>query len=458
MRKKILILLLFIIVLNLNKWHNNLIYERLLASFLLFLGVLPFLYQTEKKEMIIPFFEFVSLFYVLFFSFPMYFIDLNEEYILGLLSQRSIIRALLYANIGYIFLLSGFTITKNIQFLKLIPKVKINIKREKNITLFLIVIFILGILADIYFGRAPFIFKAVLYFFKFFPRISMCILFMYFLQKKLNIFYILILFVIIVPYIFIKDFESGLLGGVIFDLTSLLYIYWYVNKKLPYIAIILFVILFLPFNYTKSEYRLYAWYGPYAKANTFERVGIHFNLLNEKFKNEKILLFYNGWESLIKRLDLISQFSKCIDLTPEVIPYWKGYSLRPLLTAPIPRFIMPWKLTENMGQEFGHRYGLLDPTDFGTSINLPILDELYINWGLFGIIIGMFIIGFSYRILYRIINYENLNAFIAAIGIIIFWVIQNVSSNISLLFGNLTEYIIILYLIFLILQWIEKIT
>lgn len=458
MRKKIIILIVLIIVLNLNNWHISIFYERILASLLLFLGTLPFLYQSEKREKIIPFFEFVSLFYMLFFSFPLFFIDLKEEYIIGLLNQRSIIKALFYANAGYIFLFLGFIITKKTPILKLLPNIKVNIKREKNIPLLLIVIFLLGVLAEIFSGRAPFVLKAVFYFFKFFPRISMCLLFLYFLQNKLNLFYKLILLILIMPFIFIKDFESGLLGGVIFDITSLLYIYWYVFKRMPYLAIILFVILFLPFNYTKSEYRLYAWYGPYAQENTFEKVGIHFNLLSEKFKTENVSVFFNGWQSLIRRLDLISQFSKCIDLTPEIIPFWKGYSLRPLLTAPIPRFVMPWKSVENMGQEFGHRYGLLDPTDFGTSMNLPILDELYINFGLAGIIMGMFIIGFLYRCLYKLINYENLNIFVASIGIVIFWVIQNISSNISLLFGNLIEYIIILYLIFLILQGIEKIT
>lgn len=456
MKKKILLLVIFIFILNLNKWHNNLILERLLSSLLIFMGILPFLYQTQNREKIIPFFEFVSLFYILFFSFPLFFIDLNEEYFTGLLNQRSIIKALFYANVGYIFLLIGFISTKKMAILKFIPNIKVNIHREKNIPLLLIVMFILGILAEIFSGRVALILKAVFYIFSFFPRISMCLLFLYFLQKRLNIFYTLMLFVIIIPYIFIKDFESGLLGGIIFDITSLLYIYWYVFRKIPYLAISLFVILFLPFNYTKSEYRLYTWYGPYARANTFEKIGIHINLLSEKFKTENILVFINGWEALIKRLDLLSQFSKCIDLTPEVIPFWKGYSLRTLLTAPIPRFVMPWKPVENMGQEFGHRYGFLHPTDFWTSINLPILIELYINWGLIGIIIGMFIIGFLYRCLYKLINYENLDRYVASISIVIFYVIQNISSNISLLFGNLIEYIIVLYLIFLILQRIER--
>jgi hypothetical protein len=63
----------------------------------------------------------------------------------------------------------------------------------------------------------------------------------------------------------------------------------------------------------------------------------------------------------------------------------------------VPRFIYPDKPQEVSGQSFGHRYGLLDPSNFETSYNLPQLLECYINFGVPGIIIGMFIFGMIYR-------------------------------------------------------------
>jgi len=46
----------------------------------------------------------------------------------------------------------------------------------------------------------------------------------------------------------------------------------------------------------------------------------------------------------------------------------------------------------------------LYPLDYGTSINFPVLTELYVNFGLAGIIIGMFLIGIIYRIIYKMLN------------------------------------------------------
>jgi len=456
MRTKIILLLIFIIVLNINKWSNSIFIERLLASLLLFTGTIPFLYKLEKKEANLPFFEFISLFYILFYSLPIFFIDLKEEYMSGIYLRTPTLKGLFYANIGYLSLLSGFYSTRNTAIFKMLPKLNVQLKREDRIPLLSIAIFILGVLGEIFSPRAPFVFKALFYFFNFFPRISIYLLYFFFLRKKLNIFYIFFLFLIEIPYIVFKDMETGLLGPIVFDITGLIFAYWFVRKKMPFLYLILFFIIFIPFNYTKYDYRLYAWYGPYARKNIVEKTTINFTLLSDKFKNEKLNTFYNGWEVFVARCNLLHNFTTAIEFTPDVIPYWKGYSLRPLLTAPIPRFVMPWKPQERMGQDYGHRYGLLDPTDFSTSLNLPILDELYINFGIIGIIIGMFLIGIAYRILYRIINYEGMSFYTAIIGTIIFLVLLNIGSNISLLFGNLIEYIVVLYIIFLILQRIER--
>ncbi|RKZ18355.1 hypothetical protein DRQ17_03330 [bacterium] len=105
-----------------------------------------------------------------------------------------------------------------------------------------------------------------------------------------------------------------------------------------------------------------------------------------------------------------------------------------------------------MGQEYGHRYNFLNPNDYGTSFNLSMLIELYINFGVIGIIIGMFLIGVVYRILYRIMNYKGMSEGVAVIGAIIFMNLMNIESNISLVFGNVVEYTIIMYLIFVMLK------
>lgn len=90
-------------------------------------------------------------------------------------------------------------------------------------------------------------------------------------------------------------------------------------------------------------------------------------------------------------------FAEVVGLSPERVPYWKGATYVPLLTKPIPRLLLPDKPLEVTGQTFGHRYGLLDPADRVTSYNMPQLIELYANFGPIGVGIGMALLGGIYR-------------------------------------------------------------
>ncbi|HDI82224.1 MAG TPA: O-antigen polysaccharide polymerase Wzy, partial [candidate division WOR-3 bacterium] len=221
---------------------------------------------------------------------------------------------------------------------------------------------------------------------------------------------------------------------------------------IPFHILIIAALFITLFFGKRQEYRSYVWYGLYRDATPVKRAHLFFTLVSEGFKEKKLGMLYDGYNFLIRRANHLSELAVCIEETPSIIPYWHGRSLKPLLTAIIPRFVMPWKPVDNMGQEFGHRYNFISPNDYGTSINLPMLIELYINFGVIGILIGMFLIGVVYRILYRIMNYEGMGEGVAVIGAIIFMNLMNIESNISLVFGNVVENTIIMYLIFVILK------
>jgi len=94
-------------------------------------------------------------------------------------------------------------------------------------------------------------------------------------------------------------------------------------------------------------------------------------------------------------------FAEIIERTPAQIPFWGGGTLYPLLFKPIPRLLYPDKPRESSGQTFGHLYGFLSPDDETTSYNLPQLVEFYGNFGILGVLAGMFFLG----VLYRVIQY-----------------------------------------------------
>jgi hypothetical protein len=103
--------------------------------------------------------------------------------------------------------------------------------------------------------------------------------------------------------------------------------------------------------------------------------------------------------AFMTRMGYVMEFAKVTSLTPERVPYWGGETYKPLLTKPVPRVMFPEKPEEATGQDFGHRYNLLRPSDTDTSYNMPQLIELYSNFGAPGTILGMGIFAALYRFL-----------------------------------------------------------
>jgi len=427
------------------------------ATVIIFLGIIPLLTKLRNRDETLPFFEFMSLAYILYFAAPVILTDVRKggvSWAIGEIPETTLLTALFLALLGYIFLCAGFYGIKNRKFLLFIPRLKIGNFSSKESVRIAIFLFLLAIASDIYSSvfKVPFVLRALFALFKLFPRISVGLLFIEFLKKRLSHTSKILLFFLFIPYILLKDFSGGSLAPFILDVSLFAFLLWYVKRAIPFHVLILAALFITPFFGKRQEYRSYVWYGTYKYAPPIKRAQLFWTLVTEGFKEEKLGMFSRGYRFIVKRANHLSELAVCIEETPSIIPYWHGRSLKPLLTAVIPRFVMPWKPQENMGQEFGHRYNFISPNDYGTSINLPMLIELYINFGAIGIIIGMFLIGVVYRILYRIMNYEGMSEGVAVIGAIIFMNLMNIESNISLVFGNVVENTIIMYLIFLVLK------
>ena len=85
--------------------------------------------------------------------------------------------------------------------------------------------------------------------------------------------------------------------------------------------------------------------------------------------------------------------------TPSKIPFWNGYSFKIFATKFIPRVFWKEKPNDILGNEFAHRYKIIGETDRHTSWNMPVLNEFYVNYGLKGVIFGMFFLGFLFSLI-----------------------------------------------------------
>jgi hypothetical protein len=106
------------------------------------------------------------------------------------------------------------------------------------------------------------------------------------------------------------------------------------------------------------------------------------------------------------------------------------------------------KPVENTGQEFGHRYGYLNKGDLTTSQNLPWLTELYANFGVIGVLLGMFIIGVFFRFLVQKLSVHTNNGIENIVGFTIVFQLFFADSNFSLISGGVfLKYILSLLLL-----------
>ena len=126
--------------------------------------------------------------------------------------------------------------------------------------------------------------------------------------------------------------------------------------------------------------------------------------------------------------------------------YKKGETYQNLFTKIIPRFILTEKGREIIANEFGREYHMLPKTDHTTAVNLHILIESYINFGIKGVIfIGIFF-GLFIFISYSIcIKRENLfSSLLLSVPILVFS--TSLESNLSSSFGGVIYQYFFIYI------------
>jgi hypothetical protein len=175
------------------------------------------------------------------------------------------------------------------------------------------------------------------------------------------------------------------------------------------------------------------------------------------FAGEKIVYLKNGKRSfggegrfgaLVRRTGHIWIFHRVYELTPEVVPYWRGETYRPLLTSMIPRLFYAEKPLENAGFRFGYRYGILKKSSSQTSLNLPWMTEMLANFGVLGVLVGMSFIGIFLAFLDKSFNAIRLRDAEFAFGSAMMMHVVYPESNFSVMTGSMILLFVSLYICF----------
>jgi len=268
------------------------------------------------------------------------------------------------------------------------------------------------------------------------------------LSRRLIIF----LWGIAVPANLLLALGTGALWQVITRLSPIFFCYAAERRRLPWAGILFAALCLIPFLGFKGEYRSYAWYGETPEdiiitPSPLQRGLAFMQLTSLRLREGGVESFTVAAETAESRVNHLELLATVTDMTPALVPYWNGETYRDLIWVLAPRFLFPNKPLKTVGQEFGHRYGLLHEEDFTTSFNLPHqVIEMYANFGLAGIIFGMAIIGLLYRSILALLSRPDSGERGIIICCALLGNLLSLDSSFSLIFGGVIYYILLLAL------------
>jgi hypothetical protein len=233
---------------------------------------------------------------------------------------------------------------------------------------------------------------------------------------------------------------------------AVLMLYVAEKHRLPWGAAIVAIVVLLPFMFAKHEYRELLWQTEHTVVYTSAgqaagNIGLFLSILWKFFATLSWENLNHALHVVLSRFDLSYMFAHVMKLTPATIPYLDGESYSDVIWKIVPRLVYPDKPSPLFGQLFGHRYLILAVDDFQTSINFPQMIEMYVNFGIPGVVVGMFIVSQIYLVLCHFMNRPGHGDWLTVFAVATFADQFRIESNFSLVIGSLVYHVALLYLI-----------
>jgi len=104
---------------------------------------------------------------------------------------------------------------------------------------------------------------------------------------------------------------------------------------------------------------------------------------------------------------LLAVLDEIVTTTGVTVASMDGYTYRHGIEVAVPRFIDPDKPPLNIGNIVAHHYGFIPTTDHLTNIAVSQVGEMYMNFGVLGVVIGMGLWGVMATMMHRIFGHRS---------------------------------------------------
>jgi hypothetical protein len=256
-------------------------------------------------------------------------------------------------------------------------------------------------------------------------------------------------FCVLLPAWIAVLFTTGFLTSILLLAVLYLALSFCSKQSFPWKTILLVLLLFVIVYPNVTLYRYAAWRQnpdmtiPEKVLSFIDIVGSA--SLKMSFGDKPMKPRFGG---LVMRVSLILPMSHVVESTPEKIEYWNGATYKTLFIGWIPRFIWRDKPEERWGNEFGRRYNFLSDSNRSMSLNIPWIIEMYANFGRFGVVFGMALVGLFLGAFDRLLNSPQAKPLEQAIGASILLPLFYQESNFTVMTGSLLPLIACLWLYF----------
>jgi len=420
--------------------HTITLEQALLGAVITLLGFVPgIVYLLRGAREPIPLLALHGLFYSFTFGLPVLSADLEWH----LASEYAITTALWLTVVGLCVLYGAYFLAGQLLFARLRPfRLGHEASRPRLI-------------------RAAWLFMAAHLLYQYSPPlqdvpsighylyplgwVAIALLYWLYLSGDLPRLHAIPFFFVALPLEFLVRFTSGALAAVLILLLFMMLIYWQVRKRISWSFIVIITAIFLIFNPIKQEYRAIVWYGQERSADYGTKAELFVQLAFNRYLGTSQNSTTSIRQTNINRLGHIATFSHVVQMTPDLVPFWGGETYGFFLARIVPRILWPDKPTFSFGNKFGQRYRLLARDDFTTSYNLPWLPEFYANFGTWGIVFGMALVGIAFRFLVGKFSHPRASVIEYVLGLTLVFQLFYAESNLALMWGGLVLTFIALY-------------
>ncbi len=373
-----------------------------LAAFILLLASWgSYCKWSRRKVDNVPLFPMIAFMYWLYYAFPLFWgtREAVSMWNSGLnVSDEAVTSAMVMSVLGVIALWLGI---KSKVGRRWSPRYVPDIPPQPIRWNYLRFILIIGSLLSFYeelpgsiggdWAQLPYIFQKIV------PLVAFAILFRNYLQGKASRFDKLLI-LLFLALRFLVGMSSGWLGDLVYVMITCAAIYIVEKRRIPRFAVAVLIIYVLFFQVGKFSVREKYWYGQ-EEGSKIERIAFW---VNESFNEWSKAVSDPTVDTLkgiayvsLSRVALLTQTANVLEMTPATVPYQYGSLYSYIVVSLIPRFVWPDKPSANDANRFYQvAYGITAEEDLnGGSFAVGVLPESYINFGWFGVVGIMFLVG-----------------------------------------------------------------